>query len=200
MPNLSFGSGGSGNSFQRLTCHTSARFRVRAPGPVSGQLYETASGGLALIRLAFLPPFGRRHSLLGHPVPARELGPPCGRLTGPPQSAPDPDGVSVFHTHEKRRGWVSSVPRRRRCPHGQAMSLTAACRVATACPCLPGITTRPGESQLRGISKASLSFTPYPAFPSPVIPRRNGNPWAFPLSFTPDRARPGRACQGRDEP
>jgi hypothetical protein len=27
-----------------LTCRTSARFRARAPGPVSGQLYETASG------------------------------------------------------------------------------------------------------------------------------------------------------------
>src|SRR5712692_11772670 len=49
VPNLSFGSGGSGNSLQKLTCHTSARFRVRAPGPVSGQLYETASGGLAIV-------------------------------------------------------------------------------------------------------------------------------------------------------
>src|SRR5439155_17482471 len=26
-------------------------------------------------------PFGHRHSLLGHPVPAEELGPPHGRLT-----------------------------------------------------------------------------------------------------------------------
>jgi hypothetical protein len=27
-------------------------------------------------------PFGCRRSLLGHPIPAEELGPPCGRLTG----------------------------------------------------------------------------------------------------------------------
>src|SRR6266849_8314744 len=59
VPNLSLGSGGSGNSLQRLTCHTSARFRVRAPGPLSGQLYETASGGLASsprFPAAFQPP------------------------------------------------------------------------------------------------------------------------------------------------
>src|SRR6266851_7281241 len=59
VPNLSFGTGGSGNSLHRLTCHTSARFRVRAPGPVSGQLYETASGGLASsprFPVAFQPP------------------------------------------------------------------------------------------------------------------------------------------------
>ena len=38
--------------------------------------------GLA-IRRGFLLPFGHRHSLLGHPIPAEELGPPHGRLTGP---------------------------------------------------------------------------------------------------------------------
>ena len=30
----------------------------------------------------FPSPFGHRHSLLGHPIPAGELGPPYGRLTG----------------------------------------------------------------------------------------------------------------------
>lgn len=33
-------------------------------------------------RPGFLSPFGHRHSLLGHPLPARDLGLPCGRLTG----------------------------------------------------------------------------------------------------------------------
>ena len=33
-------------------------------------------------------PFGRRHSLLGHPIPAGELGPPHGRLTGPQGRTP----------------------------------------------------------------------------------------------------------------
>src|SRR5947209_18842888 len=31
--------------------------------------------------MGFLLPFGHRHSLLGHPIPAGELGPPHGRLT-----------------------------------------------------------------------------------------------------------------------
>jgi hypothetical protein len=86
--------------------------------------------------------------------------------------------------------WAASVLRRQRCPHGQAMSLTAVCRVSTACPWLPGSTTRPGESQLRSISKASLAFTPCPAFPLPVIPRRSGHPWAFPWASHPTEQDP----------
>lgn len=42
--------------------------------------------------------------LLGHPVPARGLGSPHGRLTGTPAGIPDPDGVSMFRTHETRLG------------------------------------------------------------------------------------------------
>ena len=39
-----------------------------------------------------------RHSLLGHPLPAGELGLPCGRLTGPCCHGPDPDrGCHVSH-------------------------------------------------------------------------------------------------------
>ena len=56
--------------------------------------------------------FRRRRSLLGHPVPARELSLPHGRPTG---QRPDPDGVSVFHTYELRSGWVPSLLRGRRC-------------------------------------------------------------------------------------
>src|ERR1017187_789959 len=58
--------------------------------------YTRRPAEAGLHRLAFLPPFGRRPSLLGHPVPPGNWAPPCGRLTGPPESAPDPDGVSVF--------------------------------------------------------------------------------------------------------
>ena len=53
--------------------------------------------------------------LPGHPVPARELGLPHGRLTGH-HTAPDPDGVSTFHTLEIRPGWVPPLSRGRRCP------------------------------------------------------------------------------------
>ena len=45
-----------------------------------------------------------RHSLVGHPVPARDLGFPYGGLTGPLVSGPDPDGVSAYRTCETRLG------------------------------------------------------------------------------------------------
>jgi hypothetical protein len=54
-------------------------------------------------------PFGCRRSLLGHPVPARELGLPHGRLTGPPDGGPDLDGVSTIRTHKTRPGMAPSI-------------------------------------------------------------------------------------------
>lgn len=65
----------------------------------------------------FLSPFGRRHSLLGHPLPAGELGLPHGRLTGPCHQVSDPNGVVTFRTHEMRPERVPSLPRGQRCPH-----------------------------------------------------------------------------------
>jgi hypothetical protein len=47
------------------------------------------------------------------------LGLPYGRLTGPRHRDPDPNGVSTFRTHEIRPGWVPSLPRGMRCPHGR---------------------------------------------------------------------------------
>jgi hypothetical protein len=55
----------------------------------------------------------------GHPNPARELGLPHGRLTGTQPLSPDPDGVTTFHTHEPRPGWVPPVSRGRRCSPGR---------------------------------------------------------------------------------
>jgi hypothetical protein len=60
--------------------------------------------------------FRCRRSLLGHPIPAGELGLPCGRLTGHARGrVPDLDGVTAFRTHELRPGWAPSIPRGRRC-------------------------------------------------------------------------------------
>ncbi len=80
--NLSIGSGliVSFSWWAHLT--TSALFRTRAPGPVSGQLSTTISWRGRSSCRGFLSPFSGRHSLLGHPVPAKELGSPHGRLTG----------------------------------------------------------------------------------------------------------------------
>src|SRR5215207_7400889 len=53
-------------------------------------------------RLGFLSPFGCRHSLLGHPLPAGELGLPHGRLTTRHHRCVDPNGVATFRTHKTR--------------------------------------------------------------------------------------------------
>ena len=136
--NPPFGSGGSGSSSSPAHLPTSARFHGRAPGPVSGRLSATADGGTAL-RRGFPSPFGHRHSLLGHPVPARELGSPYGRLTAAPTGWLRT--LTGFPCSARMRlGWcrVPSLPRRRRCPHGRGRSEAAACRFPAAEPLLLG--------------------------------------------------------------
>jgi hypothetical protein len=117
VSNLSLGSSGPDASSTRLTRHTSACFRSRAPGPVSGQLYvgHPAEEPVVLPSLSRCP-FGCRHSLLGRPIPATEFCLPCGWPTTPSLRC-GPDGVPTFHTSETRPGRVPSVPREQRCPH-----------------------------------------------------------------------------------
>lgn len=76
--------------------------------PVSGQLYETATGesGLVVPISCCCSATGIR--FLDHPLSAEELSRPCGWLTG---QHPDLDGIVTFHTAEIRPGWVLSVPR-----------------------------------------------------------------------------------------
>src|SRR5260370_30975768 len=66
---------------------------------------------------------------------ARELGSPYGRLTGPPEGRPDPDGVSGYRTHWSPPGPGAFCPPRtagaarpsdilpRRPPHATVTSL-----------------------------------------------------------------------------
>jgi hypothetical protein len=57
-------------------------------------------------------------------------------------------------------------------------------------PLSPCDTYRHKALELRGISKDSLVFTPYPAFPLPVAPGRNGDSWAFPRASHPAEQDP----------
>jgi hypothetical protein len=101
------------SSLQGLTCLTSAPFRGRAPGPVSGQLYATIGEGADTRRCAFLSPFGHRHSLLGASCPARGFRPPYGRPTAPPNGDTDPSEVSTFR--------IARDPAGRRGCHGRTV-------------------------------------------------------------------------------
>jgi len=92
----------------------------------------------------------------------------------------------MFRTRETRPGPGAlytpgtAVPARPR-----VRPVTAACRLATAGPCHPGAATRPGMSSLTRHQQGFTGVRPSRPFPSPVIPGRNGNPWAFPRASHP---------------
>ena len=176
----------------------SARFRVRVPDPVSGQLYETACGELAIC-LAFLFPFGRRPSLLGHPGPPGNWALLAVGLPAHPEVRRTLSGFPCSTRMRCGWGWVSSVLRGRRCPHGQAMSLAAICRF-TGMPLAP---RQCYPSRRVTITKHQQGFTsvhPMPSLPLACDSQTERESLGFPLGFTPDRAGLGHACQGRDEP
>jgi hypothetical protein len=167
-------------SLQRLTCHTSARFRVRAPGPVSGQLYETASGGLVITASLSRRLSATGIRFLGILFRARELGSPYGRLTGPPEGRPDPDGVSAYRTHETRLEPGAF------CTPGTAVSTRPSAILGRRLPHRSGTSLSPrpyhppqGVPMTRHLQRFTV-IRPIPVFSAPVIPGRNGNPWAFP--------------------
>jgi hypothetical protein len=79
---------------------------------------------------AFRPPALASWTVL---FPPRELGLPHGRLTEP-TPGPDPGGVSTFHMHETRPGWVPPTPRDGGVPTAGQMPPTAACHFSAASP------------------------------------------------------------------
>ena len=101
------------SSLAHLTA--SARFRARAPGPVSGRLSGTTGWrGAAIVSrfpVAFpQPAFASRSS-----DSRRGVGPSSRSAYRDARARPDPDGVTAFRTHELRPGWVPPIPRGRRC-------------------------------------------------------------------------------------
>ena len=110
VSNLSFGSGDLGD---RITsqAHLSTSAPLSRPGTGPGiqpVIQQRRPGGAIQGCAGFLSAFARRHSLLGHPVPAREFRSPHGR---PTRQRLDPGGVSTFRTSETRPDWVPSLPR-----------------------------------------------------------------------------------------
>ena len=175
----------------------SARFRARAPGPVSGQLCSAPTGepGMTTLVSCCLSAAGIR--FLG--ILSRPGLPPLLRSAyRTAAGGADPSGVSMFRTREIRPGPGAlctpgtAVPARPR-----MHPVTAACRLATAGPCHPGTTAHPGMFFSRGISKGSLAFAP-PGLPLACNPRTERGPSGFTPGFTPGWAGPSRACRGGD--
>ena len=98
---MPFGSSGFRCLASKAHLPTSARFRARAQGPVSGRLYETAGGvtGHAVPLSRCLSAAGVRFlGILSRPGIQPPLRSACHAATG----GADPDEVSMFRTRETR--------------------------------------------------------------------------------------------------
>ena len=173
---------------QRLTCLTSARFRARAPGPVSGQLCSAPAGepGVTALVSCCLSAAGIR--FLGHPVPPGGSAP----LTiGLPRQQTARTRAGFPCSARVRPGWlrVPSVPR------GGGARTTGILPgrrlpLLNGQPCRPGLQPAPG----RIIDEASARVhchSPHTSLPLACDPGRNGI-----LGLSPElRTRPGRTRQ-----
>jgi hypothetical protein len=136
--------------------------------------------------------FRRRRWLLGHPVPARELGVPHGRLTG--HEDPDPDGVSTFRAHKLRPGWAPSIARGRWCSSRPTTIIGLRLSHHSDLSLHPATATHPCGVPLHEPSTRVQAIRPS-GLPLACGSRMEREPLGFPPSFAP---RPcGRRTSGR---
>ena len=122
--------------------------------------------------------FGHRHSLPGHPVPARELGLPCGRLPGSGSQGRTPTGLPRSARMSCGRGGCPLSPGDCGPRTAGRSSPAAACRLAAAGPY-----PRPATHHRRLlITRHHQGFTVvHPSgLPWPVAPGWSGSPGLVP--------------------
>jgi hypothetical protein len=155
---------------------TSAPFQARAPGPVSGQLCATTSWRDWSCSRGFLSPFGCQRWLLGHPVPARELGSPYGRLTG--SLAGPQTGFPCFARTSCDRGECPLYSGDNGAHPDRSRSPASACRITATCPYAPP--QHPIDTRLCFTKHQPRVQTISPVRSSPRLwpPDGNGRPWA----------------------
>jgi len=192
---LSFGSGDLGD---RITsqAHLSTSAPLSRPGTGPGiqpVIQQRRPGGAIQGCAGFLSAFTRRHSLLGHPVPAREFRSPHGRPTDPPPGRPGLcRGSHVPHAWVATGLGASFTPGRR-CPPDRRSLSDRRLPLPNGQPYTP-LKPPTGGAADNGAYEDSLAFT-RPVFPSPVTPGWNGSASAFTLGFAPrgyPRRTPGR--------
>lgn len=110
VSNLSFGSGCRGRSSSQAHLPKRARFRARAHSSVSGQLYEMI-GGADQPRSLSCRLSAADVGFVGILYPPGTWAFVTSGLPSTTNGIADPDGVSVFRTHEIRLGGVPLIPR-----------------------------------------------------------------------------------------
>ena len=146
-------------------------------------------------RPGFPLPFGHRHSLLGHPVPAGGPGPSLRSAYRSCCQGRTPTGLPRSARVRCGRGGCPLYPGDCGARTAGRSSPAAARRLAAARPCTPVQRPTTGGFLSRGIIKGSRSFT-RPAFPWPVAPGGTGA-----LGLPPRASHPavtGGACRGGD--
>jgi hypothetical protein len=128
--------------------------------------------------------FDRRHSLLGHRIPAGELGLPCGRLTGP--RAGPRRGYRVPHARAATGVGAPYTPR-------TAVLIPAEARAQPAPAARRRLVLAPLQHPTGGVSLYEASTGVHAIHPSglPLAcgPRVERAPSGFPPSFAPHRHR-----------
>jgi hypothetical protein len=168
----------------------------RAPGPVSGQLYDehpVGGSARALPLSCCLSATGVR--LLGVLFPPGDPAPLTVGLPAAPKGASGPWRGSTFHTHEVRPGRASSLPRGDGVPTTIGVSVVAACRLTTAGPYHPVLLSDAG-CQIDEASTRVQCRSPFR--PSLACDTRSERaPLSFPLSFAPSRYQPRTSGRGQ---
>jgi hypothetical protein len=170
------------SSLSRAHLTASAPFRARASARYPASYPARPAEGQPSCP-GFLPPFGHRHSLLGHPVPARDLGLPYGRLTGHHRVAGPGRGFHVPHLRDTTGVGALSTP-------GTAVLAPAGCRArpspAASQQPVPAPRNRlpPRGYSSRGINEGSRD-SPVRSAPHLWPPDGTGGPRTFPCAPHP---------------
>jgi hypothetical protein len=152
-----------------LTGSPGSRQLPFGPGtcPVSGRLSRPTPWKGTSRWPGFPLPFGRRHSLLGHPFPPGI--PPLLRSAYRQPEPADHDGVSTFRTREMRPDWAPSLPRDQWCSHGPSRSLarhlpslTGTGPVPRLCRHLSGVTVNEASARVHAIRPPGLPLARRP--------------------------------------
>jgi hypothetical protein len=158
--------------------------------PVSGQLYETTSGGGRSTSSRFpvtfrLPAFASWASCT-----RQGLGPSLPPAYRQPDGMADPDGVSAFRTHETRLGLGAP------CTPRTVVSTRPCTILGRHLPPSNGRSLSPWRcepSQDVQLTRHQRGFTgihPVPSLPLACGSRAERDPLGFPVSFEPDRHWP----------
>ena len=192
-------SGGSRTWPSKAHLPTSARFRVPTPAGIRPVIRDGQRRNQPH-RLVFLLPFGHRHSLLGHPCRPGSYAPltiglPAARSCDgqTPTRFPCPARV------RRDRGWLSSLPRGRRCPHDQKSIFGRRLPPLNGQPLPPRAATRHQGVRLTRHQRGFTGIQPIPSLPLTCDPRTDRGSTGFTpeLRTRLDKTQPPTSGQGQ---